>query len=485
MKLFSVLSAAACLTSLVAAQVTVFSEDFSDNSAGWTMDPGWQIGAAAASSGHNYGGPDPASDADGTLGGGVAGVYLGGNSTGAAHSHRYFVSPTIPVGSLASAQLTFKRWLNSDYAPFMTNWVQAFNGVNWITIWQSGGAPGVQDASWTTQTYDVTPYLNPQFKIQFVYIRGSGAWNVSSWNIDNVQIVGTPKNFLVERFDDNRNGWTLGTEWQIGAATASSGETYGNPDPDTDGSGTFAGGLAGVVIGGNATTAIHGHYYLESPVVDISAVTSPRLEYQRWLNSDYTPYMINRVDVWNGTAWVNKFITGASPGVQDNAWTFQSFDVTAQANAGFKVRFGVKVDNVNAYTVSSWNLDDVTIGQPSVVAYTGAPCGAPAPLLYSAPPAIGTVWNATVFGGAPLTPGFLIFGTPTTPIGIVGSFCTLDLAPSFMIFMATDAAGAFTFPAAIPNDNVLLGLSVWAQAILIGPGGVSTTNVAGMTFGQF
>ena len=312
MKLFSVLSAAACLTSLVAAQTTVFSEDFSDNSAGWTMDPGWQIGAAAASSGHSYGGPDPASDADGTLGGGVAGVYLGGNSTGAAHSHRYFVSPTIPVGSLASAQLTFKRWLNSDYAPYMNNWVQAFNGTNWITVWESVALPGVQDSSWTTQTYDMTPYLNPQFKIQFVYVRDSFAFNVSSWNIDNVQI------------------------------------------------------------------------------------------------------------------------TGSFP----------------------------------------WG-----------VAYTGAPCGAPAPLLYSAPPAIGTLWNATVFGGAPLTPGFLIFGTPTTPIDIVGSFCTLDLAPSFMIFMATDAAGSFTFPAAIPNDELLLGLTVWAQAILIGPGGVSTTNVAGMTFG--
>ena len=237
---------------------------------------------------------------------------MGGNSTGAAHSHRYFVSPTIPVGSLASAQLTFKRWLNSDYAPYMNNWVQAFNGTNWITVWESVALPGVADSSWTTQTYDMTPYLNPQFKIQFVYVRDSFAFNVSSWNIDNVQI------------------------------------------------------------------------------------------------------------------------TGSFP----------------------------------------WG-----------VAYTGAPSGAPAPLLYSAPPAIGTLWNATVFGGAPLTPGFLIFGTPTTPIDIVGSFCTLDLAPSFMIFMATDAAGSFTFPAAIPNDELLLGLTVWAQAILIGPGGVSTTNVAGMTFG--
>ncbi|WP_305070291.1 Calx-beta domain-containing protein, partial [Microcystis sp. LEGE 08355] len=84
-------------------------------------------------------------------------------------------------------------------------------------------------------------------------------------------------------------------------------------------------------------------------------------EYARWLNSDYTPYMQNTVEIFNGSSWVNLWSSGASPGVQDNAWTPQQFDISAHKSASTQIRFGFNVGSTDVYTVSSWNLDDVKI----------------------------------------------------------------------------------------------------------------------------
>lgn len=168
--------------------------------------------------------------------------------------------------------------------------------------------------------------------------------------------------YFEEDFADNGAAWTLGTEWTIGSATASTGHEYGNPDPDADHTETGDNGVAGVVIGGNASTAFHAPYYLESPVVDTSgAAGSVWLGFYRWLNSDYAPYMINTVQVYDGATWITIWKSGNSPGVADEAWTQQLFELTAYKNADMRVRFGVEVGDANVLAVSAWNIDDVTI----------------------------------------------------------------------------------------------------------------------------
>jgi hypothetical protein len=157
-------------------------------------------------------------------------------------------------------------------------------------------------------------------------------------------------------------GWTLGSEWQIGPAKASTGHGYGNPDPATDHTPTADNGIAGMVIGGNTSTAQHGYAYLTSPAIDTSGTLPVILEYWRWLNSDYTPYMQNVVEVWNGASWVVVWQSGGAPGLQDAAWTKMTHDVTAYRNAAFRVRFGMRITSSGAFTVSSWNLDDVRVG---------------------------------------------------------------------------------------------------------------------------
>ena len=71
--------------------------------------------------------------------------------------------------------------------------------------------------------------------------------------------------------------------------------------------------------------------------------------------------MQNNVQVFDGTNWVTVWQSGPSPGIQDNQWTQLTYDISAYANANLRVRFGYRIGNAGVYTVSSWNLDDVTV----------------------------------------------------------------------------------------------------------------------------
>jgi len=164
-----------------------------------------------------------------------------------------------------------------------------------------------------------------------------------------------------EDFSDNTAGWTLGTEWQIGPAIGSTCFGYGSQDPTNDNSPSADNGIAGAVIGGCITTALHGYYYITSPIINTAGMTNLTFEYFRMLNSDYTPFMNNTVEVFDGATWQLLWQSGASPGVQDPAWVFQSFNISAYANANMQIRFGHNVGNAGAFTVNGWNIDDIAI----------------------------------------------------------------------------------------------------------------------------
>ena len=169
--------------------------------------------------------------------------------------------------------------------------------------------------------------------------------------------------YFSEDFSSNVANWTLGAEWGIGAAVSSPAPgSCGNGDPGMDNTSTSDNGIAGVAIGGVAQQTIHPMEYLTSPVVDTStAVGAVVLGYHRWLNSDYTPYMKNVVEVFDGTAWVIVWETFGSPGVQDAAWTFMQHDLTAYKNAAMQVRFGFLVGSTGVFSCPQWNVDDVLI----------------------------------------------------------------------------------------------------------------------------
>jgi hypothetical protein len=100
--------------------------------------------------------------------------------------------------------LSFWRWLNSDYDPYMTSQVEVFNGSSWTVIYtnccvDSNGY--VADSAWTLQTYDVSAYAdnNSQFAVRFSYdVTSSAVYNISGWNVDDLEITGTVTNPVPE-----------------------------------------------------------------------------------------------------------------------------------------------------------------------------------------------------------------------------------------------------------------------------------------------
>lgn len=167
--------------------------------------------------------------------------------------------------------------------------------------------------------------------------------------------------YFQDTFSSNAANWKLGTEWQIGPAKASF-CSQDNDDPGMDHTPSADNGVAGVVIGGCASTsAVHAMYYLESPPINADVMGSVHFEFWRVLNSDYAPYMNNIVEVFDGATWHTLFESGEDP-VTDFAWTKQSYDVTAYKNPAMKVRFGFDIqDSFGVFTESSWNVDDVVI----------------------------------------------------------------------------------------------------------------------------
>ncbi len=211
-------------------------------------------------------------------------------------------------------------------------------------------------------TCDLKPILNGE-----VCDDGNGCTSGETC-LNNVCSGGTPPQVLfTETFANNSKGWTLGNEWAIGPAMASTGGVGGTADPASDHTTTSDNGVAGVVIGGNAATMTHPMSYIESPAVDVSMVNGKLyVTYWRWLNSDYTPFMRNVVEVFDGMNWVEVWTSGGPPGVRDSpptgqGWTFMSHEISMHKNAALKVRFGFDVGSSGVYTIGSWNLDDVKI----------------------------------------------------------------------------------------------------------------------------
>jgi hypothetical protein len=216
-----------------------------------------------------------------------------------------------------------------------------------------------------------------------------------------------------EPFADNSAGWMLENEWQIGPALASVPADW-NPDPGTDTTPTTDNGVAGIVIGGNASIGLHEYEYLTSPVINTDVGGEPvTLKFNRWLNSDYAPFMQNDIEVWDGNAWVKIFETQGPPAVTDFAWMPQEFDLTPYQNPNLQVRFGTRVMSGGAFTVSSWNIDDLSITTP----FTPPPPPTPTPTPTPSPSPTPT---GTPSVGPPTSKdqckagGWQIFNTPHT-----------------------------------------------------------------------
>lgn len=166
---------------------------------------------------------------------------------------------------------------------------------------------------------------------------------------------GGPAVYLEEDFS-NPIGWTLDQEWDIKATQS----MVTCNDPTTDTSPSSDNMVAGVNVGGCASTTVHGYYYLTSPAFNTANAPAVHLVFQRWLRSDIAPYMNSIVQVYNGANWYTVWQNGPNA-VTDAAWTKVSYNITNYKNANMRVRWGFNVGSLGSVQSGSWNIDDVQI----------------------------------------------------------------------------------------------------------------------------
>lgn len=163
-----------------------------DSNPGWTTTGQWAFGAPTGQGGADHGNPDPTAGATGSN---VFGVNLNGDYAVSVTAQRNLTAGPVDLSNTTDAALNFKRWLNTDFQPFVSATVQVSNnGSAWTTIWDNGSANETADAAWTDQTFDISAVAagQPTVYVRWGYaVLDSGAYNYSGWNIDDVTISAT------------------------------------------------------------------------------------------------------------------------------------------------------------------------------------------------------------------------------------------------------------------------------------------------------
>ncbi len=160
-----------------------------DNNPGWPVQGQWAFGHPTGQGGTQHGYPDPS---NGYTGANVYGVNLNGDYSTTPGGPYYVTLGPIDLTDTTEVSLRFRRWLNSDYQPYVYAMIEASNnGTNWTTIW-SNGSSEIKQNSWSLQSYDISAVASnqPTVYIRWGYRVANGAYAYSGWNIDDIQIWG-------------------------------------------------------------------------------------------------------------------------------------------------------------------------------------------------------------------------------------------------------------------------------------------------------
>jgi len=183
---------------MVGNRFIAFQDDFSDNQ-GWSGlgGPGeWEIGPAAGGEGDDdYGGFDPIVDVspgtDNHILGNDLQPFKGGDYSNGLGETFWVTSPSIDCSALKMLEISFYYWLGVENNPSDFAFLQAFNGEQWITLYENDTVT-IGDSYWKQMSYDLSTCAegNPDFQMRF----GIGPTNslaaFCGWNIDDLIISG-------------------------------------------------------------------------------------------------------------------------------------------------------------------------------------------------------------------------------------------------------------------------------------------------------
>ena len=245
-----------------------------------------------------------------------------------------------------------------------------------------------------------------------------------------------------EDFSDNSAGWT-NVSWQRGPAQPYSHTVFNTTftDPDHDAYNVPGGWIAGTNIGGGVgSSSCAAARTLTSPAIDLTGLPAVTLNHWRKLAiyDSNVGYINALIEVWDGSSWIvlwqstPNFVANGTPIIFSSGpdWTPLALDVTAYANAEFKVRFTLVGNTPSVCTPNAgssmpgWSIDNVALVVP------GPPndlCAGAATLATGPNPA--SFFGATETAAADLAPicGFVaalpdVWFQYTTTIDVVAKF---------------------------------------------------------------
>ncbi|MHC4209995.1 MAG: C25 family cysteine peptidase [Planctomycetota bacterium] len=244
--------------------------------------------------------------------------------------------------------------------------------------------------------------------VDFVNLTDGGATTTRSVILK----VGEPVPVHVFNLNEQLD-WTMEGEWAYGQPTGQGGDQYGNPDPTGGATGL---NVYGVNLHGDYSPDPGGPFYLTTSAIDCFELKETSLHFQRWLNTDFRPYVMATVEVSdNGTDWT---VVWENPGSEmvDSAWAEFAYDISqvADLSPAVFIRWGYEKDPPS-YPYSGWNLDDIAIWGNDVEPIgmhvlpdedfdTSGPLGGPftpASVTYSLSNHCGVPIEFTVEAGAP------------------------------------------------------------------------------------
>lgn len=156
-------------------------------------------------------------------------------------------------------------------------------------------------------------------------------------------------------------GWTTTGEWAFGHPTGAGAIRFGSPDPSNGATGT---NVFGINLSGDYSTAYGDPCFLTAGPFNLTGLTTTRLKFQRWLNTDYQPWVYATIEVSsNGTTWTQIWNNSTSP-ISDSAWTKVQYDIASVADnqPTIYIRWGHRVGlTTGVFPYSGWNIDDVEL----------------------------------------------------------------------------------------------------------------------------
>jgi hypothetical protein len=235
---------------------------------------------------------------------------------------------------------------------------QVSNTQPWVSVTNPAGTLGAKGSVIVTVSLNTSANYLPNGN----YVDTVTFTNLTDHDGDAVRSVtlqiGTPSVQYNYPLDTNP-GWAVQGQWAFGHPTGQGGTYYGAPDPTNGATGA---NVYGVNLNGDYSLVPGGPYYLTLGPVNLASVSQTSLKFMRWLNSDFVTYVGNTIDVSkDGTTWVNVWTNNSTP-MWENAWSLQSYDLSATADnqPAVYVRWGYRVYQY-AWACSGWNLDDVQI----------------------------------------------------------------------------------------------------------------------------